>query len=347
MNPEVLHHLYIRRAMELGCDVITEKPLTIDVEKLRTIYDAIECTGKYVCITFNYRYAPAFTRLCELILQGMIGRPLLVDFAWILDTSHGADYFRRWHCEKQFSGGLQLSKATHHFDLVNWWIDSFPETVFAVGDLLFYGRKNAEARGEYYSYDRYTGVEAAKNEPFALFLDQREEFRGLHIDAEAETGYLRDRNIFGEPISIEGTMAITGRYRNNALLSYCLVAYSLWEGMRISITGTKGRIELEVVEKTTHPLPDTLHAAAFSGQKITMRAYPMLGSSYDIEVPTGEGRHRGGDPVMLDDIFLPQPPVDPFHLAASNLDGTASILRGSLRMSRCAAATLFISTICL
>jgi hypothetical protein len=98
--------------------------------------------------------------------------------------------------------------------------------------------------------------------------------------------------------------------------------------MRISITGTKGRIELEVVEKTTHPLPDTLHAEAFSGQKITMRAYPMFGSSYDIEVPTGEGSHGGGDPVMLDDIFLPQPPVDPFHRAASHLDGTASSLRG-------------------
>src|SRR5438045_1047079 len=35
------HHTYICRAMELGCDVITEKPMTIDIEKLSAIYDAI------------------------------------------------------------------------------------------------------------------------------------------------------------------------------------------------------------------------------------------------------------------------------------------------------------------
>src|SRR5690349_5733524 len=181
---ESAHHLYIRRAMELGCDVITEKPLTIDIEKLRQIYDAIERTGKSVRVNFNYRYAPAFTRFRELIIEGVVGRPLLVDFAWMLDTTHGADYFHRWHREKQNSGGLLLTKATHHFDLVNWWISSTPETVFAMGDLLFYGRKNAEARGEHYTYDRYTGVEAARNDPFAVFLDQKEQLRGLYLEAE-------------------------------------------------------------------------------------------------------------------------------------------------------------------
>jgi predicted dehydrogenase len=329
---ESAHHLYIRRAMELGCDVITEKPLTIDIEKLRIIYDAIERTGKSVRVTFNYRYAPAYTRFRELIIEGVVGRPLLVDFSWMLDTTHGADYFHRWHREKHNSGGLLLSKATHHFDLVNWWINSYPETVFAMGDLLFYGRKNAEARGEHYSYDRYTGVEAARNDPFAVFLDQKEQFRGLYLEAEAETGYLRDRNVFGEPITIEDTMAITARYGSGALLSYCLVAYSPWEGMRITVTGNKGRIELEVVENTTRLLVDAPSSEAEthgdSGQKITMRAFPMFSSPYDVEVPTGEGDHGGGDPVMLDDIFLPEPPPDPFHRAASHTDGTASILLG-------------------
>ena len=27
---------------------------------------------------------------------------------------------------KANSGGLLVHKATHHFDLVNWWIDSHP-----------------------------------------------------------------------------------------------------------------------------------------------------------------------------------------------------------------------------
>ena len=45
---------------------------------------------------------------------------------WLLDTRHGADYFRRWHRNKNNSGGLMVHKATHHFDLVNWWMIPTP-----------------------------------------------------------------------------------------------------------------------------------------------------------------------------------------------------------------------------
>ena len=81
---DATHHRYINRAMELGCDVITEKPMTTDEEKARSIFDTIERTGKKLRVTFNYRYAPAFTKLRELLVQGVVGRPLNVDFSWLL-----------------------------------------------------------------------------------------------------------------------------------------------------------------------------------------------------------------------------------------------------------------------
>lgn len=323
------HHEYIVRAMELGCDVITEKPMTTTVESLRAIFDAIDRTGRSLRVTFNYRYAPAYTQLRELIVQGVVGRPLAVDFSWLLDTSHGADYFRRWHREKQNTGGLLVHKATHHFDLVNWWIDSYPQQVFALGDLLYYGKDNAEARDEHYSYARYTGEPEAKNDPFALFLDEKETFRGLYMDAEAETGYLRDRNVFGEPITIEDTMAVTARYRNGVLLSYCLIAYSPWEGLRVAITGTKGRVELDVIENVNHLLGDDEASASTTAFKATsLRVFPMFGQPYDVEIPPAEGGHGGADPVMLEQVFSPNPPPDPYHRAASHIDGAASILVG-------------------
>jgi predicted dehydrogenase len=324
------HHQYIARAMELGCDAITEKPMTTNLENLRAIHDAIEQTGKSLRVTFNYRYAPAYTKLRELMMQGTVGRPLAVDFSWMLDTSHGADYFRRWHREKQNSGGLLVHKATHHFDLVNWWIDSFPQQVFALGDLKFYGRQNAEARGEHYPYTRYTGVPEAKNDPFALFLDEKEVFRGLYLAAEAETGYLRDRNVFGEPITIEDTMTVTARYRNGVLLSYCLIAYCPWEGLRVAITGTKGRIELDVVESVTHLLSDeqTSHASKGTFKQTKLRVYPMFGTPHEEDAPRGDGGHGGADPLMLEQLFSPTAPADPSNRAASHIDGAASILVG-------------------
>ncbi|MBN2303674.1 MAG: Gfo/Idh/MocA family oxidoreductase [Anaerolineae bacterium] len=330
---DATHHRYINRAMELGCNVITEKPMTTDAEKARSIFNTIERTGKQLRVTFNYRYAPAFTKLRELLIQGAVGRPLSVDFSWLLDTYHGADYFRRWHREKQNSGGLLVHKATHHFDLVNWWIDSYPAEVFAFGGLLFYGKQNAAERGETYTYKRYTGVPEAHEDPFALFLDQDASLRGLYLEAETDNGYIRDRNVFGEPITIEDTMAVTARYRNGVILSYCLVAYSPWEGLNVAITGTKGRVELNVVENVNlvsgQGESHNLQASKGPFKRAAIRVFPMFGEGYDVEIPPGEeGSHGGADPIMLEQLFSLNPPPDPFNRAASHVDGAASIMLG-------------------
>jgi predicted dehydrogenase len=331
---DATHHHYIVRAMELGCDVITEKPMTTDIDKTRQIFDAIDRTGRSLRVTFNYRYAPAYTKLREVVLSGAIGQPRSVDFSWMLDTRHGADYFRRWHREKVNSGGLLVHKATHHFDLVNWWIGSYPHEVTALGNLGFYGKENAESRGEDYSYTRYTGVEDAQNDPFGLFLDRDDTLRGLYLDAESETGYLRDRNVFGEPITIEDTMSVSVRYNNGALLSYCLIAYSPWEGLRVAITGTKGRVELDIMESINHVFGDgrsdngNLNNSKGPFKQATMRLHKTFGESVVLDVPMGEGGHGGADPVMLEQLFSLTPPHDPFNRAASHVDGAASILTG-------------------
>lgn len=328
---DATHHIYITRAMELGCDVITEKPMTTTVEKMQAIFQTIERTGRSLRVSFNYRYTPAYTRFRELLMQGAVGKPLAVDFSWMLDTNHGADYFRRWHREKDLSGGLLVHKATHHFDLVNWWTDSYPRQVFALGDLQFYGKDNAEARGEQYSYERYTGVPEAAGDPFALTLEHNEMLCGLYLAAEAETGYLRDRNVFGEPITIEDTMCVTARYQNGVLLSYCLLAYSPWEGLHVAITGTRGRLEMDIAENINHLQGDgeaRMSASKGPFRSARIRAYPMFGTPYDVEVPVGKGGHGGADPILLEQLFSPDPPVDPFKRAASHIDGAASILLG-------------------
>jgi predicted dehydrogenase len=327
---DAYHHRYIVAAMEHGCDAITEKPMTTDAGKVSQILSAAERTGRRLVVTFNYRYSAAYTRLRQLIAEGAIGTPHLVDFSWMLDTSHGADYFRRWHREKPMSGGLLVHKASHHFDLVNWWIGSWPETVYALGSLSFYGQDAAAGRGESYGYRRYTGQgPGARDDPFALDLERSPMLRGLYLDAEEQSGYLRDRNVFGEEISIEDTMAVCARYRSGALLSYSLVAYSPREGLRVAITGDKGRVELDeghgahVIEKT--PTGEGSEGAGFQRR---IRLFPMFRSGVDIEIETESGPH-GGDGLMLEQLFAPSPPPDRWGRAASHLDGAASVLLGA------------------
>ncbi len=326
------HHLYIIKGMELGCNVITEKPLTVDVGKMQAIVNTQRRTGCVVHVAFNARYVPGATLIRQLLMDGAIGSPLAVDFAWTLDTSHGADYFRRWHRDKSKSGGLLVHKATHHFDLINFWVKSRPARVYAHGELKFYGRQNAEARGERYAYDRYTGMDQARNDPFAIDLTAQDDLRAMYYDAEGDSGYVRDQNVFGDNITAEDTMHVLAKYQNGVMLNYSLLAYSPWEGGRVAITGTRGRIEW-FHQKSAHVI-DAPGADAGNGTSGShtrpreLRVFPMFKAPYDVPVPEGSGGHEGADDPMLQQLLCHDPPVDPLARKASLIDGVNALLLG-------------------
>jgi len=320
------HHKYIVRAMELGCDVITEKPMTVDEELAQEILDVIHRTGHNLRVTFNYRYTPYNTKIRELIMDGVIGDVFSVHFEWLLNTQHGADYFRRWHRDKRNSGGLLVHKATHHFDLVNFWLGSYPKTVFAMGDLRFYGRENAEKRAVTQFYSRAYGSEYAKKDYFALHMEENEQLKGLYLDAEKDDGYIRDQSVFGDGISIEDTMGVLVKYKSKAILTYSLNAYLPWEGYRVAFNGSKGRIQALVAENSYVNAGGAKDVEG-STNKISIAVFPMFGESYEVPVADLNGSHGGGDPVLLNDIFG-IPAEDRFKRAASHFDGSMSILTG-------------------
>jgi predicted dehydrogenase len=249
-----------------------------------------------------------------------------VHFEWLLDTYHGADYFRRWHRDKRNSGGLLVHKATHHFDLVNFWIGSHPKTVFAMGDLRFYGRENAEKRGVAQFYSRAHGSEQAKGDPFALHMEDNPRLKAMYLDAEKEDGYYRDQSVFGDGISIEDTMGVMVRYQSQAIMTYSLNAYLPWEGYRVAFNGSQGRLQALIVER---PYVNAGGEGAAEGttrvKQITV--FPQFAEPYEANISEGVGGHGGGDTVMLDDIFG-SPSPDPLNRAASHIDGAMSILTG-------------------
>ena len=319
------HHDFIVRAMDKGCDVITEKPLTIDEKKARHILDAIKRTGRDLRVTFNYRYAPNNTKIKELIMDGIIGDVFSVHFEWLLDTSHGADYYRRWHRNKHNSGGLLVHKSTHHFDLVNFWLAAKPEHVFAFGDLNFYGRHNAEKRGmTQFSYRSHNSP--IKDDPFAIDLAGNETLKAMYLDAEEDSGYIRDRSVFSDDISIEDTMGVIVKYNTNAILTYSLNSYMPWEGFQVNFNGSKGRIEYKVMEKSY--ISSGGHRdeeGALKNKEIVV--WPLFGAPHAVDVEIGVGGHGGGDAVMLNDIFG-NPEEDRFKRAAGVNDGIMSIMTG-------------------
>ena len=330
------HDHYIVEAQRAGRDVITEKPLTIDADRCQRILDTQHSTGQSLTVSFNYRYAPRNSKVKELIQSGVIGDIISVHFEWTLDTKHGADYFRRWHRDKRNSGGLMVHKASHHFDLVNWWLGATPKQVFGFGDLTFYGKENAERRGEPVRYFRVHGSPQADNDKWAIHLDQDPTLRALYLDAEHEDGYLRDRNVFQDGINIEDDMAVLVKYDTGATLSYHLTAYSPWEGYRVMFNGTKGRIELDVEERSyvsgaaeDPNKPGTMKKDAPPIDRATLTVRPLWDIPRRVEVEEGSGGHGGGDRRLLADLFGGTNEPDPLGRAASHRDGAYAMLVGA------------------
>jgi hypothetical protein len=61
---------------------------------------------------------------------------------------------------------------------------------------------------------------------------------------------------------------------------------------------------------------------------VTNVIVPIRGAAYEVETWTGEGSHGGGDAVLLDDLFLPNPKPDKYLRASDERGGAASCLIG-------------------
>ena len=305
------HHEFITRGMELGADIITEKPMTIDEKKVQLILDAEKQTGKNCRVTFNYRYSPHRAKIWELLRAGEIGELTSVDFHWYLDTSHGADYFRRWHRLVEKGGSLWVHKASHHFDLLNWWIESDPQTVYALGQLNFYG-KNGTFRAENCRTCPHT-----EKCNFYFDITRNRNYMDLYVANEQHDGYLRDGCVFKNDVNIFDKMAATIKYANGVQVSYSLTAYSPYEGYRIAFNGTNGRIDAWIQE--SKPVSDVNYDEIILFKNFTKRQY--------FQIPFGTSGHGGGDKLLKDQIFLPNI-ADPLKQCANSRDGALACLIG-------------------
>lgn len=328
---DATHHEFIIKGLQMGCDVLTEKPLTTDERKCQAILDAERSSNKNLIVGFNYRWSPYATKLKELLASEAIGKITSVDFHWYLNTYHGASYFRRWHGLREAGGTLWVHKATHHFDLLNWWLDSDPAEVFAYGALEHYG-SNSPIRG-----DKCRTCEHKNDCKFYWDITKSERDMRLYVENEQYDGYIRDNCLFRHEINIYDKMSAQIKYANDVVVNYSLTTYSPYEGWKIAFNGMNGRIDawLDIPFMNNEGLSqEELHAAEMNQNLVEEVNYEpiithKLWNDFEVvKVPVERGGHGGGDERLHDKIFKNPDAPDPYQHSAGVRDGAMSILIG-------------------
>ncbi|GAA5225194.1 Gfo/Idh/MocA family protein [Membranihabitans marinus] len=325
------HHEFIIKGLDFGCDVLTEKPMSTDEDKCQEILDAERRSNKKLIVGFNYRWSPYTTKIKEMLANNTIGKITSVDFHWYLNNYHGASYFRRWHGLKQAGGTLWVHKATHHFDLLNWWLDSDPYEVFAYGALEHYG-ENGPFRGE-----NCRTCDHKKECKYFYDITKSERDMRLYVDNEKYDGYVRDNCVFRPEINIYDKMSAQIKYANDVVVNYSLTTYSPYEGWKIAFNGEGGRIEAwqDVPYFDNESLDQSdLHAAEMnqSGKDELEYSPVIVHKNFEdhkvIQVGYERGGHGGGDKRLHDKIFVNPDSPDPLKHTAGVRDGAMSILIG-------------------
>lgn len=306
------HHEFITKALEKNITVITEKPMVTEADQCQKVLDAEKKYKNPVIVTFNYRYAPKHEKIKQIISSGEIGEVTSIDFAWYLDTRHGADYFRRWHAYKRGGGSLWVHKATHHFDLVNWWLDADPTEVTAYGKLNVYGKRGA-FRGK-----NCRNCEHTAKCPFYWNLTENARLTKLYAECEDVDGYFRDGCVFREDVDIYDTMSSIVKYSNDVSMNYSLNAVMPMEGYQLAFNGTKGRLDIRDYERQPWTVEE---------KSVAYLTKNFSGKREKLEMPQIEGGHAGGDDRLRDVIFKNKQVPDYLRLPSARA-GAMSCLTG-------------------
>ena len=315
---DAFHGEYLVRTMQRGIDAMTEKPMVIDEAQCKAVLAAEKKTGRKVIVTHNYRYAPKHQKIKELLMAGEIGTITSVDFNWFLDTSHGADYFRRWHRLRAKGGSLWVHKASHHFDLINWWLAADPVQVSAFGSLSNYGKAGKL---------RHTECRTCPHKKECSYywdITRNANLVALYNNCESADGYKRDGCVFKEDIDIFDSMNAVVKYSNGASMSYSVNTFMPIEGYHLAFNGTKGRLEVRDYERQPwNP-----------GEETSMYLIKNFGQRTKIDLPTATEGHGGGDVRLRDLIFKKVDAPEHMRLPDSRA-GAMSCLTGIAARKSC------------
>ena len=132
------------KAIELGYNLLLEKPVAPTPEECRKIQRAAEEKGVFVLVCHVLRFAKFYLCLKDVIDSGVIGKIMSVEHIEAVETTHNSHSFIRgkWSNSER-STPMILQKTCHDFDLIAWLTGEKCTKVQSFGYRSYFRPENA------------------------------------------------------------------------------------------------------------------------------------------------------------------------------------------------------------
>lgn len=133
-SPTSLHLEAAWLAIEIGCDVFIEKPVSDSMTGVRELVDAAERRGCILFAGYNFRFDSIFIQAREWAKEGKAGRIASARFHFgsYLPCRHAGEDYRQGYGARRDLGGGVILDAVHEFDLAVWFF-GMPQAIYARG----------------------------------------------------------------------------------------------------------------------------------------------------------------------------------------------------------------------
>ena len=251
-TPDDKHIEPCLKAMELGYDVLLEKPAAQTEAECRQILAHTKKYNRIVAICHVLRYAPYFIALKHAVATGEIGELVNIQHMEPIQYAHMAHSYVRgnWRSEKATTP-IILAKSCHDLDIIRWIVDKPCLTIAADGSLHLFKKENApegaplrctdgcphESTCPYSAIDIYVN----RKQHLGVFdLKDRKDENEI-MEKIKTTGYGRcvyhcDND---QPDHYVSQMT----FEDGKTASFTMDAFTPWGGRRTRIMGTTGFIE--------------------------------------------------------------------------------------------------------
>lgn len=298
-------------AIDLGYDLLLEKPVAPTPEECVQVWKAAEAKGVRVLVCHVLRYTPFYRTVKDLLDAGKIGKIMSVIATEGVGNVHQSHSFVRgnWH-KTADSAPMLLAKSCHDLDIIQWLVDGKCKKIQSFGGLHYFTKDNCPEGAPYRCIDGCPHGDSCAYNAVRLYLESDDNYWFRPVcanklnptDAEVEAA-LRTNNygvcVFQGDNDVVDHQTVNMEFENGETVVFTLAAFNLG-GRRLRIMGTKGEIcsnDLENIELITFFQDD--------------RSSPNYGQSETQIINTAHntnqaitGGHGGGDAGIMDDLYL-------------------------------------------